>query len=116
MMTDIRGSIDAYLDAVDAALLKSGLLRSQRTGIVRDLELHIEEGLRELAQGREVAPEDVRAVLGGLGSPETYGLNAAGAGGERAPAEKPGVRRKLPATLLWGAVLAGVGFVGLLLL
>src|SRR5271154_7197096 len=111
MNFNVRRQIDAYLDAVEMALLKSGAGRARRMGIVGDLEAHILDSLRERVGDAEATEADVAAVLASLGAPQTYGTGEARA--MEAPARK---RRVLPAHVRWGVVLLATGFVGTLIL
>ncbi len=110
MTPDIRTRIDIYLDAVDLALLKSGASRNRRGGIVRDLESHILDVLREKAAGREETPVDVAEVLAGLDAPEAYGA------GVEPHVMSRAVRRSLPSGIRWGAALLAMGLLGLMIL
>ena len=111
MTSDVRRPIDVYLDAVDMALLKSGATRGRRGGIVRDLEAHILEVLRERSGERDVTAEDVAAVLAGLDAPEAYRSGSA----DIALPAAPRSRRVLPSHVRWGGALLATGFLGLVI-
>src|SRR4051794_2473706 len=100
MNVETRGPIDAFLDAVDMALIRAGKARSTRVGIVSDLELHILDALRERAAGREPVPTDVVQVLETLGPPEAYANGSQPVAGSPARA-----RRMLAPHLATGGVL-----------
>jgi hypothetical protein len=106
----MSSSIDAYLDAVDLALLKAGASRAHRQGILKDLEAHIRETLAERAKGREPTEGDISAVLATLGDPSAY------ANGVVRPPAAPGTPRRLPSQVKWGALLAFVGWIAALIL
>jgi hypothetical protein len=112
MNAETRTPIDAFLDAVDLALLKSRTPRNTRAAIVADLESHILDALRERTADREPSPADVAQILATLGPPEAY------AAGISAAAEPPRARsrRTLAPHLPTGAMLLGAGLVGLIVL
>jgi len=68
---EARSRVDAYLDAIEEALERSGRPRGERRGITDEVEAQILEMLA--ARGR-VAPtvDDVEAVLADLDPPEAY--------------------------------------------
>ena len=112
MNTETRTPIDAFLDAVDLALLQSRTARNTRAAIVADLESHILDALRERAAGRDPTPADVAQVLATLGPPEAY------AAATTAVAEPPGARprRTLAPHLPTGGMLLCAGMLGLIIL
>ena len=115
MTYEARKAIDAYLDLVDTALLNSHIGRSRRTGIVRDLELHVLEELRARTGETEPTPDDVHAVLTTLGPPDSFAATTTPATPiPAAPQSRP--RRTLPTQLPWGALLIPVSFFGILIL
>jgi hypothetical protein len=73
---EARAGVDAYLDAVEAALREAGRPREQRRAVVDDLEGQI----LDMVGRRSAAPTraDVDAVLAALDPPGAY----AGLGGE----------------------------------
>jgi hypothetical protein len=113
MTYEARKAIDAYLDLVDAALLKSDIGRARRTGIVRDLELHALEELRTRTGEREPTLDDVNAILAGLGTPDSFATSETP---KPLPFESARPRRTLPTQLRWGALLIVVSFFGILIL
>ncbi len=115
MNFETRKAIDAYLDLVDTALLNSHIGRSRRTGIVRDLELHVLEELRARTGESEPTPDDVRAVLTGLGSPDSFAATPVTPATPPVPAtSRP--HRTLPSQIPWSALLITVSFFGILIL
>ena len=68
---DVRAQIDAHLDAIERVLSARGMSRSQRRGILDDVQTQIVEMLhRRCPQGATMA--DARAVLAELDPPESY--------------------------------------------
>src|SRR3954470_9748469 len=112
MDSETRIPIDAYLDAVDLALLKANAPRAGRTAIARDLESHILDMLHERAAGREPTLADVSAVLATMDPPDAYAAAPAGN-----PAPPPPVfhrpSRRLPGQIKWSAILCVAGLFGL---
>jgi hypothetical protein len=111
MDADVRRSIDAYLDAVEAALLKAGAARAQRQAIVRDLETQLADMLSERCAGREPTDADVAALLAGMDAPDAYAQNPV----RIPPVFVRGTPRRLPAEVLWGMLLMPIGWIGLLI-
>ncbi len=68
---DVRGRIDAHLDAIDAALSAAGMSRSERRSITDDVEAQVLEMLSSRA-GPSPTLADAEAVLAELDSPEAY--------------------------------------------
>lgn len=109
MKDDVRVLVETYLDAVEAALLRTGVSRGQRLGIVRDLEAQIQEMAAERSAGREVEAEDIRAVVAALDDPATYAQGAVRAPGVAGAS----VSRRLPAEALWGLAMLPAGWIGM---
>jgi hypothetical protein len=110
--TDVHRRIDQHLDAVDAALQRSGLGRAERRQIVDDLEAQIQEMLASRA-GPGATLADLEAVLAELDPPEAY-AEAPHVAGERdeIPSEPPRLcRRALRSVLLTPLALIGLGVV-----
>jgi hypothetical protein len=103
-------AIDAYLDTVDLALLKAGASRAHRQGILKDLETHIRETLAQRVKAGEPTEADISAVLSGMGDPTAY------AQGVVRPQVRAGMRRRLPSQVMWGFLLAAVGWMGTFIL
>jgi hypothetical protein len=70
MEPEARARLDAHLDAVEAALTKTGNTREQRRGVVDDLEAQILDMLAARSASPGVA--EVEAVLATLDPPTAY--------------------------------------------
>lgn len=111
MDADVRRSLDGYLDAVEAALLKAGAARAQRQAIVRDLETQLADMLSERCPGREPTAADVAALLAGMDAPDAYAQSPI----RIPPVFVRGTPQRLPAEVLWGMLLMPIGWIGLLI-
>ncbi len=63
--------IDEHLDAIEASLRASGVPRSERQGVVDNVENQINEMLAARVAGTPTE-EDVRALIAGLDAPESF--------------------------------------------
>ena len=67
----VQRIIDAHLDAIETSLRASGVGRSERHGIVENVENQINEMLDARVAGTPTE-EDVRALIARLDAPESY--------------------------------------------
>jgi hypothetical protein len=110
---DARSRVDAYLDAIEEVLDRSGRPRGQRRAITDEVEAQIMEMLAERA-GFAPSVGDVEAVLADLDPPEAYAEEAAG---ERpAAAAPPAAPSPPPRPRLSRAAIVGVCWAPLALL
>lgn len=76
-MTESDRSIEKYLDNVNVEL--QSLPKDERDGILDDLRLHIDEGLKARCGDRETTQADVNAVLAQMDPPSAFRPESAAA-------------------------------------
>ncbi len=105
---DVRGRIDAHLDAIDVALSAAGMSRNERRSITDDVEAQVLEMLSSRA-GQAPTLADVEAVLAELDPPEAYARDDVVSPLPPPPVPMPTtVRPHFSRTAILGAVWAGL--------
>jgi hypothetical protein len=67
----VQRCVDNYLDRIDAVLIGNGLGRTDRQGVLDNVETQIREMLASRARG-EPTLEDIRCILAEMDPPESY--------------------------------------------
>ncbi|MDY7011389.1 MAG: hypothetical protein SVV80_11665 [Planctomycetota bacterium] len=108
---DVRGRIDAHLDAIDAALSAAGMSRSERRSITDDVEAQVLEMLSSRA-GPSPTLADTEAVLAELDPAEAYAREDFAPPPLSAPPAPMPVppRSRFSRTAILGAIWAGLFF------
>lgn len=83
----VRSKIDAYLDAVDQALLAAQAPRGDRIQVAQDLEIQINEMLNQLSQPTN--DDDVTKLLASLESPAKFAASYQESNSELVNAQNP---------------------------